>query len=112
MPGRFDDSLTIDKDGCLTPSGPLELAAGETVVRLDAWVFQQGGACVAVQRVFPDRSLEPAGSGRWTANPNPKEDHTGAMFVPGAATAMALMVSRMAAGQTTTFQWTDHVTLV
>ena len=101
--GKFDDKLTI-KNGCLSPAGPLELAPDETPVRLDAWVFQEGGACVAVQRVFPDRE-------RWTANPDPKADHTGAMFVPGAAKAIALLVST-AAGQTKTFPWTQDITLV
>ena len=106
MPGgKFDDQLKIDKDGCLSPAGPLELAADETPVRLDVWVFQGGGACVAVQRVFPDGS-------RWASNPDPKADHTGAMFVPGAAKAMALLVSTTAGGQTKTFQWPQDITLV
>ena len=106
MPGgKFDDQLKIDKDGCLSPAGPLELAPDETPVRLDVWVFQGGGACVAVQRVFPDRS-------RWASNPDPKADHTGAMFVPGAAKAMALLVSTTAGGQTKTFQWPQDITLV
>jgi len=111
MPGNFDDVLTI-KNGCLSPAGPLDLAPGETPVRLDVWVFQAGGACVAIQRVFPDRKTPAAVEQiRWTTNPDPKADHTGAMFVPGGATAMALLVSTTA-GQRTTFQWTEHITLV
>jgi hypothetical protein len=105
MPGgRFDDELTINDHGCLTPAGPLALAPGETPVRLDVWVFQEGGACVAVQHDFPNSS-------RWTANPDPKADHTGAKFMPGAATGMALLVYT-AAGQTKTFQWDEDITLV
>jgi hypothetical protein len=104
MPANFDDKLTIDEHGCLSPAGPLNLAEGEAVLRLDVWVFQDGGACVAVQRDFPDRS-------RWTTKPDPAEDHKGAMFRPGDATGMGLMVS-ITAGQTKAFQWTEAITLV
>jgi hypothetical protein len=104
MPGNFDDVLTINDHGCLTPAGPLELAADETVVRLDAWVWQDGGACVAVQHDFPDRS-------RWTITTDPEQNHAGAMFQPGAATAMGLMVS-IKGGQKKTFHWTEGITLV
>jgi hypothetical protein len=104
MPGRFDSPLIINDHGCLTPAGPLELAADETVVRLDAWVWQDGGACVAVQREFPDRA-------KWTITTDPHQNHTGEMFQPGSATAMGLMVSTRG-GQTTTFHWTEGITLV
>jgi hypothetical protein len=51
MPGgRFDDELTINDHGCLTPAGPLDLAAGETVQRLDVWIFQGRGSCMTVLR--------------------------------------------------------------
>jgi hypothetical protein len=76
--GNFDNTLTIDTHGCLSPSGPMELADGETMLRLDVWVFQQEGSCVAVQRDFPDRT-------KWTTAPDPNEDHAGAKFVPGEA---------------------------
>jgi hypothetical protein len=104
MPPNFDDVLVINDHGCLTPAGPLVLAADETVVRLDAWVWQDGGACIAVQRNFPDRN-------RWTITTDPDQNHSGAMFQPGAATAMGLMVSTKG-GQTKTFQWTEGITLV
>ena len=104
MPANFDDKLTIDGHGCLSPAGPLELAEGETVLRLDIWVFQKGGACMAVQHDFPDRS-------RWTTNPDPDEDHEGVKFKPGAATGVGLMIS-MTDGQTTSFHWTEGILLV
>lgn len=103
--GNFDEQLTIDEHGSVSPAGPLQLAADETAVRLDAWVFQPGGACVAVQRDFPDRT-------RWATTPNPAQDHAGAKFQPGTATGTALLVSRTADGQTITFRWTDQVELV
>lgn len=113
MGGKFDENLPINGQGCLSPAGPLDLEPGETPVRLDAWVFQQGGACVAVQRVFPARKMPDVVERiTWTADPDPKTDHTGAMFMPGDATAMALIVFRTANGQTRTFQWTDDVKLV
>lgn len=84
----------------------MTLDKGETAVRLDVWVFQEdNAACVAVQHAFPDRS-------RWETNPNPAEDHKGGPFQPGPATAMALMVSKMADGRTTAFQWTQGIMLV
>ena len=104
MPRNFDSPLTINDHGCITPAGPLDLAEGETPKRLDVWVWQEGGACAAVQRVFAP------GSNRWAANPDPDEDHTGAKFVAGPATAMALLVSETKEG-TKTFQWTEAILL-
>jgi hypothetical protein len=104
MPVNFDNVLMINDHGCLTPAGPLELAADETVVRLDAWVWQNGGACMAVQHDFPERS-------RWMITTDADENHAGAKFQPGSATAMGLMVSTKGE-QTKTFQWTEGVTLV
>ena len=48
MPHNFDSPLKIT-NGCISPTGPLELAPGETPVKLDVWVWQEGGGCVAVQ---------------------------------------------------------------
>lgn len=103
MPRNFDSPLPIT-NGCITPAGPLDLAPGETPVRLDVWVWQEKGACAAVQRVFTP------GSNRWEAIPDPKSDHTGAMFVAGPATGMVLLVSTTA-GETKTFQWTEGILL-
>jgi len=103
MPRNFDSPLKINKDGCLDPTGPLDLAPGETAVRLDIWVWQDNGACVACQRSFPSGE-------QWTATPDPKQDHTGEMFKPGPATAMAILVSTTA-GETKTFQWTEGILL-
>lgn len=103
--GRFDDDLAINQHGCLNPAGPMTLDKGETVLRLDVWVFQENNAaCVAVQHAFPDVT-------RWTVTPDPVADHTGGPFLPGPATAMALMVSKTANGQTQAFQWTQGVQL-
>ena len=104
MPGpRFDSPLKINKHRCLDPTGPLGLAPGEKPLRLDIWVWQNGGGCVAVTRDFRSRR-------KWKATPNPKEDHTGAMFKPGPATAMAILVSKKG-GRTKTFQWTEGIAL-
>ena len=104
--GNFDKQLTINSQGCLSPAGPMTLDKGETALRLDVWVFQEdNAACVGVQHNFPD-------STRWIANPDPVTDHTGPPFRPGPATAMALLVSRTAAGQIWAFQWTQGILLV
>ena len=103
MPRNFDSPLQINDHGCITPAGPLELAPGETPVRLDVWVWQEEGACAAVTTAFPQVN-------RWTATPDPAEDHTGAGFKAGPATAMALLVSETKDG-TKTFHWTEGILL-
>lgn len=107
MPGgNFDPELMINHHGCITPVGPLDLGEGETVLRLDVWVWQDKSACMAAQRVFPDRK-------RWKITTDPHEDHVGPDFKPGAAAAMGLMIVKSADGQTTkTVQWTDAVLLL
>jgi len=100
MPASFYDVLPIDGKGDIIPGGPLQLDANETVVRLDAWVWQDGGACIAVQNVFPDRD-------KWTT-PTVLA-RTGA-FTAGAAAAMALMVW-IEGGETKTYQWIKGITL-
>ena len=103
MSGHFDKQQQIN-GGSLLLAGILELDPGETALRLDVWVFQgDRAACVAVQRSFPT-------PGRWTANPDLK-DCTGT-FEAGPATALALLVSTTAAGQTEAYQWTQGVLLV
>jgi hypothetical protein len=102
--GKFDKQLWID-GGHLSPAGPMELEPGETALRLDVWVFQEdNAACVAVQRNFPNPN-------RWTANPAPG-DYTGGPFQAGPATAMALLLSTTAGGQTEAYQWTQGILLV
>ena len=109
MPGsNFDKKMMINHHGCITPAGPLDLDEGETVLRLDVWVWQDSSACMAVQRVFPER-------GRWKITTDPHEDHVGPDFQPGAAAAMGLMVvSKVVNGKTVTksVQWTDAVLLL
>jgi hypothetical protein len=109
MPGgNFKDKLEINHHGCITPEGPLKLEEGETVLRLDAWIWQDESACMAVQRVFTD-------SKKWKITTDPHQDHVGPDFHPGAAVAMALMVvSKVVDGkpETETYHWTDAVLLV
>ena len=102
--GNFDDELPIN-DGCLEPKGPLQLDPGETPLRLDIWVWQKGGACVAVQREFAPNST------RWETHPHPTEDHKGAKFKPGAATGMGVLVTEKG-GSTNVIHWTEGVLLV
>jgi hypothetical protein len=109
MPGaNFESELEINHHGCITPEGPLELAEGETVLRLDVWVWQGSSACMATQRVFPERN-------RWKITTDPHKDHVGPDFMAGAAAAMGLMVvSKVVKGKTVTksVQWTDAVLLL
>jgi hypothetical protein len=113
MPGHgFDDPLMIHaNDGCLTPTGPLGLAAGETGLRLDIWIYQPGGqpdygaACMAFL-------LNPAGA-VWTMNPAPPNNHIGNRFKVGAAIGMGLLVKRIEATQEIIVeQWNAPINLV
>ncbi|MCA1439454.1 hypothetical protein I6F07_04310 [Ensifer sp. IC4062] len=104
MPANFDNMLTIDGHGCISPAGPLELREDEAALRLDVWVWQPGGACMA----FLGGPFE---GKRWAMNPDPHDDHFGDEFRPGPATAMGLMVTRKANGETTAFHWTEAILL-
>ena len=120
MPGSFDDVQTIvvhkghnKSHKCLSPEGPLG-APGETVERLDIWVFQKGArdpnsdevaaACVA----FLER---PFTGDRWKANPDPEKDHFGEGFEPGPATGIGLMVRKDKEGKTIVEQWEKKLEL-
>jgi hypothetical protein len=105
MPGgNFYPQLEINEHGCLTPAGPMKLEKGETVLRLDAWIWQDCSACMSVQLDFQHRD-------RWEITTDPHEDHVGPGFQPGAAVAMALMVVEKDNGETETYHWTDAVFL-
>lgn len=106
MPGsRFDKELPINGHGCLSPKGPMTLGDDETPLRLDVWIFQEdNAACVAIQRDFPSRTM-------WGTPPVPPQDHTGNPFKPGAASAMAVLVSRWKDGRIEVFQWMQGVLL-
>jgi hypothetical protein len=104
MPGSFDSSLEIDDHGCLTPSGPLGLATGETALRLDIWIFQDRAGCMGFV-------LNPTGA-TWTLNPDPHEDHFGDPFQPGAAIGMGLLIKKDSAGQAVVEQWNRPINLV
>ena len=105
MPASFDSELKIDDEGCLVAvRGPTGLEPGETGLRLDAWIFQPGGACVT-------RVLALSGP-EWTVKPNHHDDHFGAMFEPGPATAVGLMVKKNVKGETIVEKWSRGVTLI
>jgi hypothetical protein len=109
MPRSFDDVLTIDPEGNISPSGPLELVKGETVEKLYAWVFQlnhdgTGAACIAAQP-----SPGKLASDDWVTEPN-STDHAG-RFQPGAATGIAVTISTDAGGRTKVFWWSETISV-
>jgi hypothetical protein len=105
MPVSFNEQLAIGEDGCISlAAGPLEIEEGETVERLDIWVWQNRGACMASK-------LGPFGGKQWEMKPVHHENHSGKGFQPGPATAMGLMVTRTA-DETRTFQWVVGITLI
>ena len=128
MPGHaFDDQMMIDaNDGCLTPSGPLGLAAGETVLRLDIWIYQpsaptdsqRGAACMAFLpsakgEILPAPPPAPQEGWRWKMHPASSGDHFGNRFKPGAAIGMGLLVKKVeATGEIIVEQWNSPINLV
>lgn len=104
MPGNFDEVMAINGHGCLTPSGPLGLVAGETALRLDIWIYQVRAACIG-------SLLAPEGV-KWEMNPDPHSNHFGVGFRPGAAVGMGLMVKKNSLGQEVVEQWSTPINLV
>jgi hypothetical protein len=105
MGASFDDTLPINKHGCLSPSGPTGLVDGETGLRLEIWVFQKGArvesevaaACVAVLR-------DPFLGAEWMTTPA-DDAHFGVEFEPGQAIGMGLMVKKNEQGEKIVEQW-------
>lgn len=105
MPGSFNSPLQITA-GRIAPNGPLVLAAGEIVLRVDIWIFQRnfngrGGA-------FMDFLLSPPGP-NWAIAPGPA-NHFGMKFRPGWATGKGLMISRIN-GRPFVFHWSRDIEL-
>jgi hypothetical protein len=109
MATNFDEVLTIDADGRISPRGPLDRAADEQITKLYAWVFQAnsdgtGAACVAAQ-VEPE---DLAGDEWWT---RADAIHEG-RFREGAAIGMAVTVSKnLVNGKTRVYWWNDAIFL-
>lgn len=110
MPGpNFDDVILINKDnGCLFPRGPLQLATGETPLRVDVWIFQKRidgtqTACMAFQDTFSP------GTTVWATLGHPV--HIGGPFLPGPAVGMALLVYEEADKSIAVYQWAEAILL-
>ena len=109
MPGSFDEVLTIEH-GCLKPRGPLGLAVGETVLRLDFWIVQDDGAACMGFLPGPEGQMNQIPPGRWRMTQDPM--HFGAEFHPGAANGRGLMAKENAQGQVIVEQWVRQINLV
>jgi hypothetical protein len=102
MSGHFDNTQTIKlADGGLILGGPQVLETGETVERLDVWVWQDDCVCVV--------KGNPQVGGTWSITTTPGLHHVGA-FRAGPATAMALMVTKKGVA-TEAYQWTQGISL-
>jgi hypothetical protein len=108
MTGSFNSTILIDNNGRIKPGQeqPLDILKGEKkVLRIEAWVRQPGGFCIASQS-------GPLTGTKWTLDPK-STDHFGNKFEPGTANAMGLMVTELENGEAQTFWWTrDDITLV
>ena len=109
MARNFDEVLTIDADGRISPRGPLNPAADEQIEKLYAWVFQlnpdgSGAACVAAQ----GESAHLAGD-EWTTRADAL--HEG-RFREGAAIGMAVTVSKdLESGKARVYWWSETIYL-
>ncbi len=109
MPKNFDEVLTIDADGRISPRGPLNPAADEQIAKLYAWVVQlnpdgTGAACVAAQGEAADLAGD-----EWTTRPD--APHEG-RFREGAAIGMAVTVSKdLVNGKTRVYWWSETIYL-
>ena len=120
MPASFDNQMTIDEHDehrCLVSvGGPLGLDAGDTMLRLDFWIFQGDAACVGVlqaSKLRPDDVLDlDVKGGAWKVKPNPHEAHFGEGFQPGEATAVGMIVKKNAAGQVIVEKWERKIVLL
>jgi hypothetical protein len=110
MPGSFDKEMMIEH-GCLKPSGPLGLADGERVLRLDFWILQDGAACMGFLP-GPQGEMDEVPPGRWTITQDLRANHFGKEFETGAAIGMGLMVKQNAKGEKIVEQWDRPINLV
>jgi hypothetical protein len=111
MPGgNFADRMTIVNGG-LKPHGPLDLAEGEVVERIDIWVFQDAAACSGFLKEG-DEGLNLT-LNKWEMNPQYlKDNNFGDDFRPGAAIGMGMLVKRKGKGATAIVeQWNKAIIL-
>ncbi len=102
MPRNFDEVLTIDADGRISPRGPLNPVEGEEITKLYAWVVQlnpdgTGAACVAAQGNPADLAGD-----EWTTRAD--AIHEG-RFQEGAAIGMAVTFSKDVVNKKTRVYW-------
>ena len=110
MPGSFDEEMTIEH-GCLKPSGPLGLAEGERVLRLDFWILQDGAVCMGFLP-GPEGQIDQRPPGNWRMTQDLRASHFGKEFQPGAAIGKGLMVKKNANGEKIVEQWDRPINLV
>ena len=108
--GNFDRVLQIDAQGGVWLQGPLELAAGQTLSTLYAWLWQTpgnrpGGVATAVLdgARFDSAAARQDGGARWGT----KADVVHGQLRAGPATGMALAVLTRGDGSTDSYWWSD-----
>ena len=109
--GNFARVLQIDAQGGVWLQGPLELAAGQTLSTLYAWLWQTpgnrpGGVATAVLdgARFDSAAARQDGGARWGT----KADVVHGQLRAGPATGMALAVLTRGDGSTDSYWWSDN----
>jgi hypothetical protein len=110
MPTSFEKKYSIHEEGFLAPSGPLDLAQGEHVLRLDIWIFQDDVACMGFLKK-DDLGLNLKDK-RWTMNPDYQNNNFGEKkFQRGGAVAMGLLVKKKDGETAVVEQWSRAIIL-
>lgn len=111
--GNWNPTLPIAASGFVEwPAGPLVLADGELMVRVEAWVMQKTTG--AIQMTFQD--VFPTGPVSWIANkvswPKPPgfPPWSGGLFQPGPALGIAVAIATKKSVQSY-YWWSEEIGL-
>ena len=112
MPANFDDMLTIDEYGHVSPRGPLTLGEGETLTEVYAWVAQVNGddtgAFCTAEGGPGDVTTGPKGELSWATKADAKHvSH----FRHGDADATGFLVTTGKGGNKREYWWKEKITV-
>jgi len=95
------------------PAGPLVLADGESMVRVEVWLMQEstGAVQMTYQSQFPPNPTSWLADQVWYPKPQGYPPWTGGLFRPGCALGTAVAIARKGTVQRY-YWWTQEVQLL